>query len=78
MGLGKYVDWRLIVTAPLEEDIELLAADADGSLCELHHPCRRTTEGWVRSDTRTPLAVTPLRWKPYHRPRSRDRGTSRS
>ena len=52
---GKYVDWRLIPTAPFEEDVELLVADVDGSLHGLDNTCLRTDEGWVRSDTRTPL-----------------------
>jgi hypothetical protein len=29
--VGKYVDWRLIVTAPFEEDVELFVTDVDGS-----------------------------------------------
>jgi hypothetical protein len=43
--VGKYVDWRLILTAPFEEDVELFGADVDGSLYRLRHPCRRTAEG---------------------------------
>jgi hypothetical protein len=72
---GKYVDWRLIPTAPFEEDIELLVVEADGSLHGLGHPCRRTADGWVRSDTQAPLAAKPMRWKPYHPVRSREKGT---
>jgi hypothetical protein len=64
--VSNYVDWRLIPTAPFDEDVELYVADADGSLHGLNHPCRRTAKGWVRSDTRTPLAATPVRWKPYN------------
>jgi len=75
---GKYVDWRLIPTAPFEEDVELLVADVDGSLHGLDHPCLRTAEGWVRSDTRTPLTVKPVRWKPYNSPRSQHKRTLRS
>jgi hypothetical protein len=63
--LGKYVDWRLMHTAPFEEDVRLFVADVDGHLYLLDHPCRRTAKGWVTSDTRTPLTVTPVRWKPY-------------
>jgi hypothetical protein len=76
--VGKYVDWRLIPTAPVEEDVELFVADVDGSLYALDHPCRRTAKGWVTSDTRTPLTVRPVRWKPYNSPRSQDRRTLRS
>ena len=74
---GKYVDWRLMQTAPFEEDVELFVTDVDGSLYGLRHPCRRTAEGWVRSDTRMPLAVTPVRWKPYNSVRSQHRRTLR-
>jgi hypothetical protein len=29
--VGKYIDWRLIQTAPFEEDVELFVTDVDGS-----------------------------------------------
>lgn len=76
--VGKYVDWRLIASAPFEEDVELVVSDVDGSLYGLRHPCRRTAEGWVSSDTRTPLAVTPMRWKPYAPLRTRHKGSLRT
>ena len=54
--------WQVLIpTAPFEEDVELFVADVDGSLYGLNHPCRRNADGWVRSDTRTPLTVTPVR-----------------
>ena len=76
--VGKYVDWRLIATAPFEEDVELVVTDVDGSLYGYRHPCRRTAKGWVRSDTRTPLALTPVRWKPYNTLGSQHKRTFRS
>jgi hypothetical protein len=32
---------------------------------ELHSPFKLTAAGWVSSGKGTPLAVTPLQWKPY-------------
>jgi hypothetical protein len=58
-------DWRLIDTAPLDQDVTLLVTDGRGEPYPLPYPCKLTAAGWVSSDKGTPLAVTPLRWKPY-------------
>ena len=60
-------DWRPIEEAPFEGDVELFVTDMCGSFYGLRFPCRRTAEGWVGSATGAPLAVTPVRWKPYNR-----------
>jgi len=36
--VGKYVDWRLIVTAPFDEDVELFVTDLDSSLYSILNP----------------------------------------
>jgi hypothetical protein len=61
-------DWRPISDAQYQEDLELFVTDVYGSFYGLRYPCRRTAEGWVSSDKGTPLAVTPVRWRPYHPP----------
>jgi hypothetical protein len=71
--LGKYGGWRPIEEAPSEVDVELFVTDTCGSFYGLRYPCRRTVQGWVSSATGTPLAVTPVKWKPYNPPRSRQR-----
>jgi hypothetical protein len=57
--------WNPIETAPLGKDVTLEVTDGRGAPYRLPNPCRRTASGWVSSSKGTPLAVTPVRWKPY-------------
>jgi hypothetical protein len=56
--------WNPIETAPLDEDVTLEVTDGRGAPYRLPYRCRRTASGWVSSSKGTPLAVTPVRWKP--------------
>jgi hypothetical protein len=56
--------WNPIETAPLDEDVTLEVTDGRGAPYRLPNPCRLTASGWVSSSKGTPLAVTPVRWKP--------------
>jgi hypothetical protein len=67
---GKF-DWLPVDDAPYEEDLELFVTDVYGSFYGLRYPCRHTAQGWVSSDKGTPLAVTPVKWRPYSPPRIR-------
>jgi hypothetical protein len=58
--------WSLIETAPLDEDVLLEVTDGQGEPYRLRNPCRLTASGWISSSKGTPLAVTPVRWKPHH------------
>jgi hypothetical protein len=70
--LADRYEWRPIAdAAPLDEDVTLLVTDGRGDPYRLPYPCRRTAAGWVSSSGGTPLAVTPLKWKPYTPPRKR-------
>jgi hypothetical protein len=51
-------DWRLVDTAPLNQDVR-------GEPYPIPYPCKLTAAGWVSSGKETPLAVTPLQWRPY-------------
>ena len=65
-------DWRLIDTAPLDQDLTLLVTDGWGEPYPIPYPCKRTAAGWVNSGKGTPLAVTLLQWRPYvARPKKR-------
>jgi hypothetical protein len=67
--MGLFGGWRLIDTAPLDTDVTLLVTDGGGEPYRNPHPCKRTATGWASSRKGTPLAVTPLQWKPYNPPR---------
>jgi hypothetical protein len=63
-------DWYPIESAPLGEDIALEVTDGRGKPYALRWPCRRTATGWINSTKGTPLAVTPVRWRPYYPPQA--------
>jgi hypothetical protein len=58
--------WNPIESAPFDEDVSVQATDGRGGPYTLPNPCRLTTSGWVSSNKGTPLAVTPVKWRPYH------------
>jgi hypothetical protein len=61
--------WKPIDTAPIGQDVVLVVTDG-GEPYELHSPFKLTAAGWVSSGKGTPLAVTPLQWKPYSSPQT--------
>jgi hypothetical protein len=63
--------WNQIDSAPLDEDVTLEVTDGRGAPYRLRNPCRLTASGWVSSNKGTPLAVTPVKWKPYRVPRDK-------
>jgi hypothetical protein len=56
--------WNPIETAPLDEDFTLEVTDGRGARYRLPYLCRLTPSGWISSSKGTPLAVTPVKWKP--------------
>jgi hypothetical protein len=64
--------WNPIESAPFDEDVTLQVTDGRGGPYPIPYPCKLTAAGWVSSSKGTPLAVTPLQWKPYvARPKKR-------
>jgi hypothetical protein len=61
--------WRPLDSAPVDEDVTLLVIDGASEPYPLKLPSRLTAAGWVSSAKGTPLAVTPVKWKPYNPPR---------
>jgi hypothetical protein len=59
--------WKPIATAPIDQDVGLIVTDG-GEPYELHSPFKLTAAGWVSSGKGTPLAVTPLQWRPIRSP----------
>jgi hypothetical protein len=62
--------WSPIESAPLDEDVTLRVTDGHGEPYSLLNPSRLTATGWVSSGKGTPLAVTPVKWRPYFPARS--------
>jgi hypothetical protein len=61
--------WQPLDSAPVDEDVTLLVTDGASEPYQLNVPFRLTAAGWVSSAKGTPLAVTPVKWKPYSPPR---------
>jgi hypothetical protein len=61
--------WQSLDSAPVDEDVTLLVIDGASEPYQLKAPSRLTEAGWVSSAKGTPLAVTPVKWKPYNPPR---------
>jgi hypothetical protein len=57
--------WQPIDTAPIDKDVMLIVTDGRGKPYTVSKPFKLTAAGWMSSGTGTPLAVTPLQWKPY-------------
>jgi hypothetical protein len=59
-------------TAPIDKDVMLIVTDGQDEPYAVYKPFKLTAAGWVSSGKGTPLAVTPLQWKPYvSRPKKR-------
>jgi hypothetical protein len=56
--------WRTINTAPIDKDVMLIVTDG-GKPYAVLKPFKLTAVGGISSGKGTPLAVTPLQWKPY-------------
>jgi hypothetical protein len=75
--------WRPLDSAPVDRDVTLLVIDGASEPYQLKLPSRLTAAGWVSSAKGTPLAVTPVKWKPYvppqpaRPPRKKDDALSR-
>ena len=57
--------WQPIDTAPIDKDVMLFVTDGRGEPYAVYKPFKLTAAGWVSSGKGTPLAVTPVLWKPY-------------
>jgi len=55
--------WRLISTAPYNQELELRIAD-NGETVTLEFPCLRTNEGaWINVDLGTEINIQPVEWR---------------
>jgi hypothetical protein len=56
--------WKLIVTAPFGQDLELAVFERDGPQ-PLLFPCRRVVGGWAKADTMKRIDVSPTHWREW-------------
>jgi hypothetical protein len=56
--------WHPIATAPFSRDLELAVLDPDGEH-PLVFPCRRILTGWITSENRQRLEVSPTHWRTW-------------
>jgi hypothetical protein len=63
--------WSPIDNAPFDQDVLLEVVDERGETYRLRSAFRLTAAGWVSSSKGTPLAVKPMKWKPYPKKRER-------
>jgi hypothetical protein len=59
-------DWRLISSAPLDQDIELAVIERS-EIHALVFPCRLTARGWTNARTGAGVTVAPTHWRPWAR-----------
>lgn len=70
-------DWRLISSAPFGRDLQLAVFEGDG-IHSLVFPCRRTLTGWISSETRDRIEISPTHWRHWtDDPGIRRRGANR-
>lgn len=56
--------WQPASTAPFDRDLELAVMDWDGPHA-LVFPCRRALTGWIKSDTKEWVDVSPTHWRAW-------------
>jgi len=56
--------WHSIGSAPFDRDLELAVIDGDGTHA-LVFPCRRVLNGWMKTETRARLDVSPTHWREW-------------
>ena len=56
--------WFPISTAPFDRDLELGIVDSSG-VRAFSFPCRRIVGGWVKAETKMPVAVCPTHWRDW-------------
>lgn len=61
------MQWKLIVTAPFDRDLELAVLDEHG-IHALVFPCRRIVGGWVNAQTRAQIEIWPTHWREWEQP----------
>lgn len=54
--------WQPITSAPVAADLELAVTEGD-EIVAVQFPCRRVSGGWINSQTKKRLDVSPTLWR---------------
>jgi hypothetical protein len=59
------MDWKPIVSAPWDRDVEIAVIDLNGEVHAQASPCRRTFDGWLSAETKKWVDVRPTHWRDW-------------
>jgi hypothetical protein len=60
------MEWKPILTAPFDRDVELAVIQGKGETHALTFPCRRmVVGGWVNAGTKKLIDVRPTHWREW-------------
>ena len=65
-GFEAMSGWENISTAPFDRDLQLAVVSGDDAHA-LMFPCRRTSGGWIDSETKAVVEVYPTHWRDWKR-----------
>lgn len=56
--------WQPISSAPHDRDVELAVINREGTHA-LVFPCRRIPTGWIKSNTKEKVEISPTHWRDW-------------
>jgi hypothetical protein len=59
------MDWKPIVSAPWERNVQIAVIDLNGEVHAQPFPCRRTFDGWLNAKTAKWIDVRPTHWRDW-------------
>jgi hypothetical protein len=59
--------WHQISTAPFDRDLQLSVIEGD-DVHALVFPCRRSSKGWINSNTKEIVHLRPTHWREWNEP----------
>ena len=61
------MDWKPIIQAPFERDLELAVIDPNGTIRVVNFPCRRMFDGWLDAKTNKWVDLHPTHWREWQK-----------
>jgi hypothetical protein len=57
--------WLPAANAPFDRDVRLAVRELNGEYHALVFPCRRVVGGWINSETRQRVDLSPSHWQEW-------------